>query len=303
MIKKNGTVIYYFLLGLSFLVLISACGVPAATQETQPKNGEEDQVVQIEKKLVVIADRATLRSGPGVSFDNIGSLERDTVVDATAQTLDGDWYRIRMAEGSSGEAWISAEFAGPAEITHGNVEESPTLMLADTTTPSPTAAGLPTLVSVDTPASTTTSVPALTFTPLPTSGPPMIAASIATNCRAGTSKIFDVLGWLEPGDAVEVRGRSPDGLWWYIQNPDRPDRTCWIWAETTTVSGDLSQIAVVKPPPTPTLTLAPPDTPTVTTTIVPPDTPTPSSTVISVFTPTQSPSDTPVPTDTAVPSP
>jgi hypothetical protein len=135
----------------------------------------------------------------------------------------------------------------------------PTAVEPSATSPAELATPLP----PDTPTVTFTSLPGVTMTP--TTGSPMITATVDTNCRAGTSTVFKVLGILSPGDSVPVLGVSSQGFWWYIQNPDKPGEACWVWTETTVVTGDTNGLPKIKPPPTP----IPPEAPTATNTAVP----------------------------------
>lgn len=98
---------------------------------------------------------------------------------------------------------------------------------------------------------------------------PVITASIDTNCRFGPDPSWEVTGYLLVGDESTVHAKSPNGYWWYIENPDVQGDFCWVWTETTVVEGDIDSIPVRQPPatltPTPTNTL----TPTLTSTITP----------------------------------
>jgi len=97
-----------------------------------------------------------------------------------------------------------------------------------------------------------------TFTPTPTNteqpptpGLPTITASIDTNCRTGPSSAYPRVGYLLVGQVSTVHGRNDAGNWWYIENPKSPGTYCWVWGETTTVVGDISQLVVITPPPLP----------------------------------------------------
>lgn len=111
-----------------------------------------------------------------------------------------------------------------------------------------------------------------TDTPIPSitaeeDGEPMISASINTNCRYGPDPYWEIEGYLLVGEESVVHGKSPNSYWWYIENPSLAGDFCWVWSETTTVTGDLDGIKVVQPPstptPTPTNTLTPTPTETV----------------------------------------
>lgn len=112
--------------------------------------------------------------------------------------------------------------------------------------PSPTSSETP--APTNTPASTPTNPPALTVT----SSLPSISASVGTNCRRGPGTAYDPpVGVLLPGQTSEVHGRNEATTWWYISDPTKPGQFCWVWGETTQVSGDTSRVPIVAPPPLP----------------------------------------------------
>ena len=90
-----------------------------------------------------------------------------------------------------------------------------------------------------------------TVTLTPTQEKPMVSVSVDTNCRNGPGKIYDWIGALLVGEHAEVVGRSVDGQYWVIKNPDQAG-TCWLWGNYATVTGSTSELAQYTPPPTPT---------------------------------------------------
>ena len=101
-----------------------------------------------------------------------------------------------------------------------------------------------------------TFTPVFTFTPEPptatfTPSVPTIVASVDTNCRSGPNKLYPRVGYLLAGQQSTVHGRNDSNTWWYIANPNRPGEYCWVWAETTTVSGNVAGLVVITPPPLP----------------------------------------------------
>jgi len=90
--------------------------------------------------------------------------------------------------------------------------------------------------------------------PLSPAGP-TIRSSVNTNCREGPSPDYKVLGYLLSNQTSEVHGRDSSQNWWYIINPEKPNNFCWVWKETTTVTGDTSSLPIITPPPPP----APPE--------------------------------------------
>jgi hypothetical protein len=98
-----------------------------------------------------------------------------------------------------------------------------------------------------------TATPQFTNTPIftPTSSNPMITASMPTNCRTGTSTLYPRIGSLNVGQVAEVVGRNSSSTWWYIKNPSNAGSFCWVWGETTSVSGNTAALQVMTPPPPP----------------------------------------------------
>lgn len=116
--------------------------------------------------------------------------------------------------------------------------EQPTQPAAPADTLAPAASA--TLAFTDTPAPTATSTA------------PTITASQNTNCRLGPSIVYDPpVGSLKVGEKARVAGRTTNNSWWYIENPARPGQYCWVWGETTTVTGDTAALPFVTPPPPP----------------------------------------------------
>ncbi len=89
----------------------------------------------------------------------------------------------------------------------------------------------------------------------PTLGVPIISASIDTNCRTGPSKVYDAVSYLLVGKTSEVVNKYQNGLWWVIKDPNEPGKRCWVWGQTTSVTGNWQQLPEATVPPTPTITL------------------------------------------------
>ncbi len=86
----------------------------------------------------------------------------------------------------------------------------------------------------------------------PTIGVPMISASIDTNCRKGPGTIYEAISYLLIGKTSEVVKKYQNGSWWVIKDPNDPNRLCWVWGQTTLVTGPWQQLAEATQPPTPT---------------------------------------------------
>jgi len=131
-------------------------------------------------------------------------------------------------------------------------------MAAPSTTPPPTATEVPVTVTPF-PTPTATLTPAgPTNTPLPTatliadlSSEAVIWADANTNCRLGPSRAYKVDGYLLLNVESTVHGRDDDENWWYIANPTKDDKYCWVWTKTTNVEGKVDSLPVITPSPMP----------------------------------------------------
>ncbi len=100
------------------------------------------------------------------------------------------------------------------------------------------------------PTATQTVTPAFTNTPTA----PQLSVSVDTNCRTGPGRIYDYTGALVVGEKAEPLGRDSGSGYWYVRLAS--GAMCWIWGEYAAVTGDVSQLPIFTPPPTPT---PPPD--------------------------------------------
>ena len=108
---------------------------------------------------------------------------------------------------------------------------------------------IPTQTETITPTITMTATMTMTATP----ETPMVGVSVDTNCRSGPGTIYDYIGALLVGEQAEVVGRSDDGEYWIIKNPDR-EGECWLWAQYAEVMGQTAELPLYTQPPTPTPT-------------------------------------------------
>lgn len=124
-------------------------------------------------------------------------------------------------------------------------------------TPEATFTAFPTFTPMATSTPTLVPTSTLTVTPVPSWTPtfPMISVSVATNCRLGPGKVYQLVGGLPAGEWVRVYARDPGEDYWYIRNPDKPSQFCWVWGEYATVIGPVGGLAIYTPPPSPTPTM------------------------------------------------
>lgn len=151
-----------------------------------------------------------------------------------------------------------------AETVVAGFTHTALLEILSPTSPEPTltySPEPPTLTPTITETVTPTQIPTetLTATVTLTSTPsvPQISVSVPTNCRVGPGKVYKMVGALLVGEVAEVYGRDPTGNYWYIRNPDSPNNYCWLWGEYATVTGNISFLPVLTPPPTPIPTITP----------------------------------------------
>ena len=110
---------------------------------------------------------------------------------------------------------------------------------------------IPTPTETMMPSATMTETATATTTMNPTPEKVMVSVSMDTNCRSGPGTIYDYLGALLEGEEAEVLGKSVDGEYWIIKNPDRTGE-CWLWGYYASVVGQTSDLPSYTPPPTPT---------------------------------------------------
>jgi uncharacterized protein YgiM (DUF1202 family) len=137
-------------------------------------------------------------------------------------------------------------------------DATPTPVSTDTVQPTATEATATSLPSATQAGGTST--PPATVTPGVGDGDlPTVSVSIATNCRSGPDRSFDLLGGLLPNESARVVGQAPSLNYYVIENPDGPG-TCWLWGGYATISGNISNVPVVTAP-------TPPATPRISTSV------------------------------------
>ncbi len=106
------------------------------------------------------------------------------------------------------------------------------------------------------PTATATLQPTPTFTPTitltPTPEKVTVTVSKNTNCRQGPEKQFDLVGIMKTGETAEAIGRNAQKTYWVIRLPSNTAKTCWLWYEWATLTGNGDALPIVESPPTPT---------------------------------------------------
>lgn len=68
--------------------------------ETNPNNGN----------VAIIQEQINVRSGPGTSFNSLGTLNPQDVVSLTGKDSNGAWLQIDFSAGPEGKGWVNAAF-------------------------------------------------------------------------------------------------------------------------------------------------------------------------------------------------
>jgi hypothetical protein len=106
--------------------------------------------------------------------------------------------------------------------------------------PLPTFA-IPTL----TPVPTETPLPTATSTPeVPIAWP----KDLGVNCRYGPGQEWETVSSLLPGTTTEIKGRTINTSWWYVNDPQKQDSFCWVSYDVVDTAGNLNIIPIVEPP-------------------------------------------------------
>jgi hypothetical protein len=104
-----------------------------------------------------------------------------------------------------------------------------------------------------------TAIAAVSITPLqltPLGGKATITSTEDTNCRKGPGTMYEIVGKLMVGQTSDVVAKYQSGKFWLIKNPANPTQECWVWDETTKVTGDIASLPEATPPATPEITLS-----------------------------------------------
>jgi hypothetical protein len=102
-----------------------------------------------------------------------------------------------------------------------------------------------------------TIIAAVTTTPQPSpsSNSITITSTEDTNCRKGPGVMYEIVGKLLVGQTSQVVAKYQNGKFWLIKNPSNPAQECWVWNETTKVTGNIASLPDATPPATPNVTL------------------------------------------------
>ena len=101
----------------------------------------------------------------------------------------------------------------------------------------------------------------------PATGAVTVTVSVATNCRSGPGQSFASLYGMPVGQVAKVVAKNTTTGYWIIEIPGQSGKTCWLWGQYATVTGDTATLNnVVTPTSVATLKPTTTTTPTITAT-------------------------------------
>ncbi|NQU30320.1 MAG: hypothetical protein HQ525_06595 [Anaerolineae bacterium] len=231
--------LFKIVVALVFTLLLASC--------TLPENASIDGTQSIQ--LVQPQDGAQFNVGEEVSvistFSDPGGAQ-GVILEVNGVGTRDDKLYAPMFQGNMDQPWRPIQ-NGPATLcvylstSDGKFIRSNCVTVTIGAVKRPTSTAWVTI----TPQMELTTTPTLTFTP----GAPTATANQDANCRLGPSVDYGVKGNLLTNQSAPITGRNVDSSWWVIQIPGSGD--CWIWDGTVTIAGDISQVAVITPPPAP----------------------------------------------------
>ena len=124
-----------------------------------------------------------------------------------------------------------------------------------------TTANTATIESTNTPTEippTQTPTVTSTETPLPepsetiTPEAPKAEVIRETNCRLGPAGNYDLVAKYAVGQKLELVAKDLGAGYWYVKNPDKPEEQCYLLGQNIKISGELSALPKITPPPSPT---------------------------------------------------
>lgn len=233
----------------------SRCGVPnvlsgvligllfssaaACTLLTSPSEQDVDtptaRTTPLSGLFSVIVHQATLLSGPDSGSELIALLSEGEIVVVSGISSSREWLRVQMVgpRGENVEGWMPAGHLSEIDLLQLTPDE-----VSEGTVPTPTITSIP-----------QTETPTLSIAD-PTEELPIATAILDANCRRGPAIVYGVVGFLLEDQQALLRGRNPDGGWWWIVLPSNGVQ-CWISSSTVSTTGDTAALPVLTPPPPP----------------------------------------------------
>lgn len=181
----------------------------------------------------VVTGQLNVRSGPGVTYNVLTSINQGNVVNLLGRNSDSTWAYIQTATAVVG--WVNAS--------------------SDYITPSVAISSLPVVTpATATPISTVvpTNTPTPTATAVPISGAYATVATGALNVRSGPSLAYSPVTTVYQGNVVSLIGRNANSTWAKIRLSNGTEG--WVNAASTYITPNvaISSLPVVTPADAPT---------------------------------------------------
>ncbi len=91
----------------TYIQIEEGISLPVAISPTPTPSGPVGRVTQ----------RLNVRSGPGLSFDSLGTLEAETTVNLTGRNQNSTWLQILYPPGPGGHGWVSASYVRVEDVS------------------------------------------------------------------------------------------------------------------------------------------------------------------------------------------
>lgn len=194
-----------------------ATTTPLATETLTATLPPPTPTATIEVKVVPVPAQCTyittVRSWPAKGGDDLGFVPFERTVEVLARNLNGNWYYINWADSPTGKGWVlSKGFTLKGDIARLPIATEtgdqtfylPPLIWEITGTPLP----LPTLAT----------------------GPEIKSATVneTVTIRVCPNKACMALGYLQPGEQINLVGRFGENEWAQFLFPSGPDGKAWV---------------------------------------------------------------------------
>jgi N-acetylmuramoyl-L-alanine amidase len=168
---------------------------------------------------VVSAAILNLRSGPGVQYSSLGTLNGGEEGIIIGRTNDWTWWLITTRLGNG---WVNRAYVA----NRGDISAVPYAAPGGTVAPAPGQAG--------------------GEAPQPvTSGLMAVVSTGALHIRSGPNSAFSTIGSVYAGTRLPIIGQSPDRGWWQVETTFGKG---WVSKSYVIASGDTSAVPVVTAP-------------------------------------------------------
>ncbi|MBK7896591.1 MAG: SH3 domain-containing protein [Anaerolineaceae bacterium] len=181
---------------------------------------------------VVETGQLNVRSGPGITYSVVTTVNQGAVVTLLGRNADSSWAYIQTVAAVRG--WVNAS---PAYITP-SVAIGTLDVVTGTATPTHTPTATPTATGTVTATAQPTTTPTPTATATAVSGATATIATGALNVRSGPSLAYPAVAVTYQGHIVSLIGRNADSSWAKIRLSNGTEG--WVNAASTYITPNVS---------------------------------------------------------------